>query len=151
MLDIPESEARALLAQGLRCINCEPWTPHKVNKYLSTASAGTLDSQGINTGIIVSLDYSLHPVTHFKTYKFGVFKQRPYGLDRVYMLEMSQSKKPLKDGHKKPHEHFGDTRAIGDDAWSLWSYYDALNYFCERTKITFEPPVQTPEEAFKLT
>lgn len=151
MLDIPESEARALLDQGLRCINCEPWTQHKVNKYLSTASAGTLDSQGIKTGIIVFLAYSLHPVTHFKTYKFGVFKQRPYAPERVYMLEVTQSRKPLKDSHKKPHEHFGDARVIGDEAWSLWSYYEALSYFCERTKITFEPTVQTPEEAFKLT
>lgn len=150
MLDIPESEAKALLAHGLRCIDCETWIPHKVNKFLSTACAGTLDNQGVSPGIIVVLEYYLHPVTQLKRYKFSVFKQRPYGLDRVYQLEVTQSKKPLKDAHTKPHEHFGDTRTNGDDGWSLWSYDEALNHFCERTKITFEPPIQTPEETFKL-
>ncbi len=63
---------------------------------------------------------------------------------------MRHSKKPMRDAHSKSHEHFGDKRTDGDDAWSLWSYYDALNYFSKRTKIIFEPPVQTPDEAFKL-
>ena len=150
MFDIPESEAKALLDQGSCCINCEPWIPHKIIRFLSTATAGTLDGQGVSQGIIVSLDYYSHPLTQIKRYKFSVFKQRPYGLDRVYQLDVIQSKKTLKDAHAKPHEHFGNTRVTGEDAWSLWGYYDALNYFCERTKITFEPPVQTPDEAFKL-
>jgi hypothetical protein len=113
MLDIAESEAKALLSEELRCINCEPWIPHKVSKFLSTASAGTVDSQGINPGIIVTLDYYLHPLTQFKHYKFSVFKQRPYGLDRVYQLEVRQNNKPLRDAHSKPHEHFGDKRTDG--------------------------------------
>ncbi|MHB1236378.1 MAG: hypothetical protein ACYCY7_02335 [Gallionella sp.] len=151
MLDIAESEAKVLLSGKLRCINCEPWIPHKVSKFLSTASAGTVDSQGINPGIIVTLDYFLHPLTQIKHYKFSVFKQRPYGLERVYQLDVRQSKKPLRDVHSKPHEHFGDKRTDGDDGWSLWSYYEALEYFCTRTNISFEPPVKTPDEAFKLT
>lgn len=150
MLDIKESEAKALLAEELRCIDCELWIPHKVNKFLSSASAGTINNQGISPGIIVELDYYLHPLTQIKSYKFSVFKQRPYGRDRIYQLDVRQSKKQIRDAHSKSHEHFGDKRIEGDDAWSLWSYHEALKYFCERTKIIFEPPVQIPDEAFKL-
>lgn len=150
MLDIAEPEAKALLSEPLDCIDCEPWVPHKVVSFLNTASAGTVNSQGISPGIIVELNYSYNPLTHCKHYKFSVFKQRHYGKDRVYQLDIKQTKKPLRDAHAKPHEHFGDIRTDGDDAWSFWSYYEALDYFCMRTKITFVPQVQSPDDAFKL-
>ena len=150
MRDIPEAEARDLLIDELRCINCEPWVPLKLSKHTSSASAGTLDSQGANTGIQVDLMYYLHPTTQVKRFVFSVYKQRPYGLERIYQLDV-RTQKNLKDSHAKPHEHFGDRRIDGDDSWAVWSYDDALIHFCKSTKIKFEPSVKSPEDAFKLT
>lgn len=148
MKDIPESEALSKLNSPKRCVDCS-WQPLKTPSHSMTASVGLIDSNGTRIGLLAELIYQNHPLVGTTTYKFGVFSQHPYGLQRVYMLEIRQFKKPIKNTHQLPHEHIGDKRVNGSDIWATWGYYDVLKHFCNRTNITFDPDLLSPT-AFEL-
>jgi hypothetical protein len=75
---------------------------------------------------------------------FSIFKRNRYGTDRVYQLDVNQGPEPLKDNHRRPHEHWGNRRITGADEWATWGYDELLRYFCTRTGITFLPAPADP-------
>jgi hypothetical protein len=145
MNDISESEARALLTKTLFCEDCESWKICKDSTYTHKCGSGLLDGQGVNVSLLVELSHFRHPITKQIRYVFSVFKKHPYGLDRVYQLDVLQCKKTIKNRHSKPHEHIGNKRIEGHDTWSNWSYDDCLRHFCNKTNITFNPAIQSPD------
>lgn len=145
MNSVSEAEAIALLAVPATCVEIDDWEQLKPQPGTCVCRAGVVDQDGVAKGLIVEL---LHRRTH-KTksikYKFTVFKQEAWGLERVYQLDIEQFHKQLKNPHDLPHEHLGGKRVRGDATWSSWTFSEVLRYFTERTKITFQLPVKHPE------
>lgn len=142
---IPESEARALLATPTCCELDGDWTPEKVQPGTFTISSGVVDQQGVGTRMMVKLYFRRGHKTGIVNYVFSVFKRTPQGLDRIYQLDVRQSKKPIKNLHDRSHEHIGSLRVSGHDEWAAWEFKDVLNYFCIRTNITMCPCPVHPE------
>lgn len=145
MNDIPEAEARTLLAKPLKCEDSPSWEPLRIQPDTFQIGVGVLDEFGIRTGLYVQLNFHRGLKTKSVTYQFSVFKRQPYGLERVYQLEVVQWSRPIKDAHKQSHEHFGDKRTPGDASWDNWQYDDVIKHFCSRTNIQFQPALMHPE------
>jgi hypothetical protein len=145
MNDIPEAEARSLLSCPLRCEGCEEWEPLRTQPGSFTTGAGVVDARGVGSRLYVQLDYRNSLKTRSVKYVFTVVKRQPYGRDRVYQLEIFQVPKQLKDIHRRSHEHFGDSRVLGDASWNDWGYDDVLAYFSKQTNIAFYPEPPHPE------
>lgn len=150
MRNIPESEAISFLATPLLCEDCGDWSPIKVQPGSFRLGSGVLDQHGVSAQMYVELLYHHGHRTNITTYKFTLFKRHAFGNDRVYQLEIMQSKMPIKDVHKRSHEHMGATRSIGCAKWASWGYDDVLAHFCAATNLTFNPTPVHPEH-FQLT
>lgn len=150
MQKIPEEEARALVRKPLFCEDIDDWSPLKVQRGTVVCGAGVLDENGESVRMYVELAYRNTHRTKITTYLFTLFKRYPYGKERVYQLEISQTPKRIKDLHKLSHEHMGSLRTLGDVNWGGWGYDEVLAHFCARTNITFKPRPSHPEE-FQLT
>lgn len=149
MNDLPEAEARALLASPLYCRDIQDWSNWKLQPGTTQAGMGLVNEDGLGVRMQVSLWFRRGTKTNLTHHVFTVFKQEPHGLERVYQLEVRQWPKQVKDEHMRPHEHWGATRIVGGESWASWSYEQVLAYFCEQTKIVFEPKPEHPE-AFEL-
>lgn len=145
MNDVDFAEAQRLLGQELRCEDIEDWHPEKLQPDTCSCSGGLLRTDGISAKMLIELIYRRSPKTGMVLYKFSVFLQHPWGLERVYQLDIRKAKRPLKDAHSRPHEHFGNQRVDGDYLWSSWTFTEAMGYFVLRTGIHFEPPANDPE------
>jgi len=145
MNDVEFSEAKRLLAQPLRCEDIGAWHPEKQQPDTWSCSCGLLKVDGVSARMVVELIYRKSHKTGIVLYKFGVFLQHSWGLERVYQLEIRQAKRLLKDVHSRPHEHFGDQRTEGEPSWSKWTFHDALRHFERRTGIKFDPSAQEPD------
>lgn len=145
MNDIPEMEARELLAVSSVCEFEGDWVPEKVSPGIVTIAAGLVDREGIGRRMMVRLMFRRSPKTGLIKYKFSVFNRTPYRLDRVYELEVTHSPKPIKNLHARSHEHMGALRRNGNEAWSQWEFEDVLEYFCTATNITMSPMPEHPE------
>jgi hypothetical protein len=144
MADIPESEARILLGHLLVCLDCGDWISSKDQPEMLRIRAGLTDERGRATHLSVELRYRQSAKTKLKTFIFTVLMRSPYGDDRVYQLEVKQTGKQIKDEHKRPHEHYGNTRRVGPDKWRSWGYDEVLQYFCDQTRIEFRPVPSYP-------
>lgn len=142
---IPELEARALLANSAFCDMGGDWIPEKVQPGTFKISSGLVDHEGLSTRMLVELKFRRSYKTGIVTYVFSVFKRTPYSLDRVYQLDVRQSKKPIKNLHDRSHEHIGSLRTAGLDAWAQWGFEDVLNYFCQSANITMTNGPVYPE------
>ncbi|WP_119154170.1 hypothetical protein [Caldimonas tepidiphila] len=150
MQHIPEAEARALLAEPLICEDCPDWEHEKTQPHSLSTETGLVDADGIRTGLHVKLIFSRSPSTGIVRHIFTVYKRNPWGLTRVYQLEVSKWKKHQpKDKHQLSHEHIGRSRTEGDASWSHWTYDEIIVHFCRQTNITFKPPLSHPED-FRL-
>lgn len=145
MNDIPESEARALLSTSKFCELDGEWHPENVQPGTYVISAGLVDAEGLGTRMVVELRFRRGHKTGIIRYVFGVFKRNPHGSDRVYQLDVMQSKKPIKNLHDKSHEHIGAFRVSGQDSWVKWQFKDVLEYFCKTANITMSPGPVHPE------
>lgn len=145
MNDVDFAEAQRLLGQPLRCEDIECWHPEKQQPDTWSCSGGLLKGDGVSAKMLVELIYRRSPKTGVVLYKFSVFLQHPWGLERVYQLDIRQTKRPLKDAHARPHEHFGDQREAGDAHWSHWTFAEVMDHFSLRTGIQFVPPAADPE------
>lgn len=145
MNDVEFSEAIRLLSQPLRCEDIEFWRSEKQQPDTWSCSGGLLKVDGVSAAMLVELIYRRSQKTGIVLYKFSVFLQHAWGLERVYQLEVRQAKRPLKDVHSRPHEHFGDQRTLGEPSWSTWTFHDTLRHFEQRTGIEFDPLVQEPD------
>jgi len=145
MIDIPEAEALALLKDPLICIEPPDWVPNKMQPGTFQIEVGVLDQLSRAAGLLVVFHYRNSQKTKKISYKFSVFKRQPYGNDRVYQLSIEQWPIAIKDPHKRSHEHLGDQRTIGLQAWAEWNFDRVMAYFCKKTNITFKPPVAHPD------
>ena len=144
MKDIPESEALAILSQQKFCYDCS-WVPVKTQSFAKEASVGLVDKDGKRIRLLVKLICHMQPTVGLTNYIFTLFSQKITGLERVYQLEIKQYKKIIKSKHQLPHEHIGSKRVDGSDTWARWGYDEALNYYTNKTNITFIPPVSHPD------
>ena len=145
MHDLPEAEARALLQSSRTCPECPDWLPVKGQRETRVTEAGLLDRDGIGIGLFASMLFHLSGTTGLATYKFSVFRVTKWGRERVYQLHVKHLRRPGRDWHQLPHEHFGDRRVDGDASWLGWRYDAALQHFCQATNIAFDPPLPDPE------
>jgi hypothetical protein len=144
MSKISEAEARLLLSRPLRCEGDVTWAPQPDGREGRILSVGVLDDTGAATPMVVELTY-IHSAKTAKTkYLFSVFIRYPYGSQRIYQLEVTQTSRDTKDIHGKSHEHIGDLRAMGHARWQQWSYHEVLTHFCAQTNITFDPFPPSP-------
>lgn len=150
MIDIPSSEAIALLSGPLLCEDAPDWTYNKLRPGLVAMECGLVQENGSRAGMHVQLMFSRSAKTGICSIKFTVFKMSLGGHQRVYQLHVSPTLHAPKNWHDFAHEHMGDDRIIGSKDWLKWSFTDALDYFCQRANITFEPPLVDPE-IFELT
>lgn len=144
---IPESEARALLANSTYCDLSGDWLADKVQPGTLKISSGLVDAQDIATKLLVELQFRRSRKTGIVTYLFSVFRRSPYGRDRVYQLDVRQSKKPIRNVHDRSHVHIGSLRVSGHDEWAQWSFEDVINYFCNSANITISPRPVHPENS----
>lgn len=154
MQDIPESEARGLLAGKLICVDFIWDNQIKFSPFTQVGTAGVVNQDGVRQKVLVKIKYYSHPRIKKTGFTFSVFKQNLYGLDRVYQLELKKFPQPLKNAHAKPHEHWGNVRLNAPDEWNSWSFTDALEHFCTVTNIVFQPDIELPElsiNQFRLT
>jgi hypothetical protein len=126
-------------------VDSPSWEPLKNQPGTFKTENGVVDSEDIGTKMYVQLYYQSSIKTKIKRFKFSLFLRRPYGLDRIYQLDVVQFSKAIKDMHKRSHEHYGDTRTVGQLHWENWQYDDVLAYFCSRTGLVFEPQLTHPE------
>lgn len=145
MNDIPEDEARDLLARPLYCDECRDWEPAKGLKGVLETSCGLLNEEGTNVKLLLDLSFRRSPKTNTIRYVFSVFKRLPRGLDRVYQLDVSQWNRPVADKHNQSHEHVGNARNPGEASWQKWTFEEVMVYFCQQTNITFRPNLHHPE------
>lgn len=78
-------------------------------------------------------------------FKFSVFKISLGAPQLVYQLQVNATARAPKNWHDFAHEHLGDERIKGSEAWLAWDFSEALDYFSKRANITFIPPVTDPE------
>ncbi len=145
MYDILEEEARALLAGAMICQESPAWAPIKPVRGTVEIICGLVDEVGIGHGLYVHLVFRRSPSTSLPRYKFSVFRTTSSGPERVYQLDVEQMKSKPKNAHSMAHEHFGNTRMVGDVSWLNWSFEEVLARFCVSTKISFTPNLNHPE------
>lgn len=149
MNNIPESEARELLATASVCEFEGEWMPEKVSPGTFTTSAGLVDAEGVGRQMTVKLFFRRSQKTGIVKYVFSVYKRTPYSLDRIYQLDVTHTRKPIKNLHDMSHEHIGSLRRNGNESWSRWKFEDVLEYFCIATNIKMSPGPDHPE-SFEL-
>ncbi|WP_146030624.1 hypothetical protein [Castellaniella caeni] len=141
--DVPEDEARALLAARYTCEDYGEWTTTKASPEAYRVSCGLLDGDGARTNLYVEMFVKVSQKTKITHYKFSVMRRRP--LDgRVYQLEIKVLPRILKDQHQMPHEHIGRHREPGDATWAAWGFNEVLARFVQQTNIEFRPDLGSP-------
>lgn len=145
MRKITEREAKALLAGPLYCLDAGPWGTERITPDTLNLSAGLVNDLRLSSGLYVKLQYRHSHQRKIKKYIFTVFKWNQIDRVRLYQLQVIQTPKPIRDVHRRSHEHLGDCRTIGELPWESWSYPEVLAYFCERTNICFVPVPEHPE------
>lgn len=146
MRDISEAAARALLSAPTKCEDPPDWSPVKVYPGAVEIGAGVVDSLGRSAGLYVQLHYQNSYKTKIVKYRFTVFVRQPYGLERVYQLQVNHFPVPIRDMHQRSHEHLGKLRVTGDASWADWRYDDVIAHFSKQTNIAFDPVPPHPEQ-----
>ena len=146
MKDMPENQARALLASPSFAQDVGDWCCNKNRPWHNYIECGLVTKDGTRAGLIMRLEYAYSTATNSKTMQFGVLKSAPYGLQRVYQLTIKQTRKPIKDAHALPHEHWGDTRIPANKDCLSFTFAQAMAHFCQQTNITITPPVEDPTQ-----
>jgi hypothetical protein len=145
MRNISEEEARALLSETTCCECDRDWAPLGTQFGASSMDIGLVDADGVGTQMQVNLCFRRGHKTGIVRYVFTVFKRQVYGKDRVYQLDVTHSRRPLKNAHKKSHEHMGNVRMLGDATWETWTFDDVLAHFCAKANVVMEPKPSHPE------
>ena len=143
LYDIPEAEARALLANRYVCEDYDDWAPATAAPEAYMLTCGLLDQDMARTPFYVELYVKVSQKTRLAHYKFSMLRRRPMAA-RIYQLEIRTSPRSLKDRHQRPHEHIGDLSVSGDAAWTNWGFHDVLAQFTSRTNIEFRPGLESP-------
>lgn len=146
MNNVSHAQALALLGQSLLLEGPCEFLPSRHRPWHYVIEQGLVNrTDSTRAGLTVKLEYVITPKAHLRTWQFGVFKAQLGSPSRVYQLTITSAKKPIKDLHRLSHEHMGDCRSEAQPQWSGWTFEQALTYFCSRTNITIEPPLDNPE------
>ena len=97
------------------------------------------------SGLHIQLQFARSAKTRLATFKFTVFRLNLGAPQRVYQIQVNAVARAPKNWHDMVHEHLGDARIPGGVEWLSWGFKEAIDYFCERTNITFVPPLSDPE------
>lgn len=150
MHTVSETEAIEYLGKPKLCRDAPYWEPRREQPNVHFVECGLLHQDDkLPSGLYLSLQYQRSRTTGMVRYLFTLFKLAPGGPQRVYQLDIRQHARKIKALHDLSHEHVGRRRFNGDPTWEEWSFDDVLRYFCERTRISFTPPLDDPED-FKL-
>lgn len=144
MRDLSFEEATALLATPHVCPDMEDWWYDKNQPNLARCATGLIAADGSRAGFYVELLFADPPKTKLIEFKFTVFKMHLAARQRVYQLHLNKVARAPKNRHDFAHEHMGSERIEGSARWLAWDFATALDYFSQRTNITFEPPVRDP-------
>jgi len=144
MKDLPFEEAQALLAVPHICPEIEEWWYDKNQPNLARCATGLVGPHNSKSGLFVELLFTDPPKTKLIEFKFTVFKMQLAARQRVYQLHLNAVARAPKNWHDFAHEHMGLKRIDGTEDWLKWGFKEALDYFSNRTNITFEPPVRDP-------
>lgn len=144
MRDLPFEEAQALLSGPHTCSDIQNWWYDKNQPGLARCATGLVAADGSRSGMFVELTFAERPKTKLIEFKFTVFRMQLAARQRVYQLHLNAIARAPKNWHDLVHEHMGARRIDGDESWLRWNFSAALDYFCKRTNITFEPPVRDP-------
>lgn len=144
MKDLPFEEATALLSVAHTCPEIEDWWYDKNQPNMARCATGLVAADQSKSGLFVELQFTDPPKTKLIEFKFTVFKTHVAARQRVYQLHLNAVARAPKNWHDFAHEHMGTRRIDGTPAWLKWSFQEALDYFSQRTNITFEPPVRDP-------
>lgn len=143
--DLEYSEALKLFEQLRICEDADDWAPDKNQRDCWTLTCGVVNKDtNSRAGLLVELTFRRSHKTKSVWYKFTVFKQHPWGLERAYQLDILQYAKKIAT-HDMPHEHMGSKRIDGDQSWLNWDFSEVLARFTEQTNIEFNPQVDHPE------
>lgn len=144
--DLDHDEARALFQVPRVCEDFDEWVPDKNQRDCWTLTCGVINKEtSSRAGLLVELTFRRSHKTKSVWYKFTVFKQHPWGLERAYQLDILQYAKRIPT-HDKPHVHMGSKRIEGAAEWTDWSFEEVLAKFTEQTNIEFNPQVEHPEK-----
>lgn len=144
MKDLPYEEAIAILAVPHTCPDIEDWWYDRNQPNLARCATGLVDLDGSRSGLWVELTFADPPKTKLIEFKFTVFRMHLTARQRLYQMHLNAVARAPKNWHDFAHEHMGDRRLDGAEDWLQWTFQQALDYFCHRTNITFEPPVSDP-------
>lgn len=150
METVDKNEVRAILATPHFAEDIGDLFPTKQRPWHQEVECGLLsqDNAGLKTrsGLFIRLEYTLSATTKLRTIQCSVFRSQLGGAQRIYQLTITHSPKKIKDLHSLSHEHYGSERSEPRPEWGSWTFERVMAYFCERTNITFVPPVNNPEE-----
>jgi len=144
MRDLPFLEASAILSAPHICPEMQDWWYDRNQPNLARCATGLVAQNGSRSGLFVELTFVDPPRTKLTEFKFTVFQTQLASRQRVYQMHLNAVARAPKNWHDFAHEHFGDRRFQGSAEWLGWSFPQALDYFCQRTNIRFEPPVRDP-------
>lgn len=144
MQDATLEEARALLDPGSICEDAPEWLDSESRPWHRGIEHGLLRPDGTRAGLILTVDYVFSPKTQLTKFQFGIYRGLLGGRQRVYQLTVNQARKPIKDRHAWPHEHYGDQRFACPDGCDTWTFDQVLSYFCDRTNVVLRPPIEDP-------
>lgn len=150
METVDKSEVQALLSTPHTVEDIGDLLPSKQRPWHQEVECGLLraDEGNLKTrsGLFVRIEYTLSGTTKLRTIQCSVFRSQLGGSQRLYQLTVTSSPKKIKDAHSLSHEHYGSHRSDPQPEWGYWTFEQVLSYFCERTNITFLPPLNNPEE-----
>ncbi len=146
MKSATEAEARALLAAPSLLQDAPGWQGSRARPWHQAIDCGLLRLDGTRAGLQARLEWSYSRDTSIRTYQFSIFRAQLYGLQRVYQLTVARFARPTRDAHRLSHEHLGDMRSGAQPAWSEWTFEQTMSYFCQRTNLAIDPPIDDPEQ-----
>ena len=143
LYDIPEDEARALLARRYVCEDYGDWASAAAAPEAYLLTCGLLDPDLARTPFYIELYVKISQKTRLAHYRFSMLRRRPLAA-RIYQLEIRTSPHSLRDRHQRPHEHIGNLLICGHTTWIDWGFNDVLARFVGQTKIEFRPDLESP-------
>jgi hypothetical protein len=150
MKSVTRSEAESILSDCHTCPDIQEWWYDKNQPSLARCSTGLVGPNKSRSGLFVELMFADPPKTRLIEFKFTVFRLQLAARQRIYQLHVNSVARAPKNWHDMAHEHMGLDRIDGTPEWLRWGFREALDYFSQRTNITFEPPVRDPS-VFELT
>lgn len=148
LLDVPRNESEKILALAKLCPEASfAMSGYNKQSYWLLAVGVMVDGE-YKRAITVELSCRETKKPHRQAFLFTIFKNEYGSPKRVYQLDVFSPPICQIGEHNWPHEHIGQERIfLGHDYPKTFD--ECVEYFCKKTNITFEVPMESPLE-FKL-